>query len=88
MLFRSGKLAGERVAKALQVIQQQLRPQHLLKGEDHREDHQAVFIGEIMGDQHEAIAHLEALREKGGEYLLFPETSSFEAAGLLEITSQ
>lgn len=34
-----------------------------------------VYAGHYPADSAEAIAHLEALRKKGGQYLLFPQTA-------------
>ncbi len=34
-----------------------------------------VYAGHYPADSAEAIAHLEALRKKGGQYLLFPKTA-------------
>lgn len=36
-----------------------------------------AYAGYYPGDSAEAIAHLEALRENGAEYILFPETASW-----------
>jgi hypothetical protein len=36
-----------------------------------------VYAGHHPGDSPEAIAHLEALRENGAEYVLFPETAGW-----------
>lgn len=39
------------------------------------QDEEGVFAGHYPADSAEAIAHLEALRAKGGDFLLFPNTA-------------
>jgi hypothetical protein len=42
------------------------------KGWHFPQDENAVYLGYYPADSAEAITHLEALREKGGQFLLFP----------------
>jgi len=39
------------------------------------QEHGGVYAGHYPADSAEAIVHLEELRSRGGEFLLFPETS-------------
>jgi hypothetical protein len=61
-------IAGERGAVPL-VLDGRQRGRHFPQSED------GVYAGQYPADDEEAIAHLESLRAKGAEFLLFPATA-------------